>query len=51
MTAANVPNSDPFTLHLPIELPELSPRAAKALLELVDALADVELDDDSEAAV
>ena len=49
--SGNRPNVDPVTLHLPDELPPLNDRAARALLDLVDALADVDLDDDdSEAA-
>jgi hypothetical protein len=47
--AGNRPNVEPFALRIPDELPSLEPRAARALLELLEVLEDVELEDDTEA--
>jgi hypothetical protein len=45
MTRCSTP--DPLQLEVPDELPPLEPRAARALLELVEALAAVDVDDDT----
>jgi hypothetical protein len=42
-------STEPLELHVPDELPALDDRAARALLELLEALEGVELDDDAEA--
>jgi hypothetical protein len=44
------PNTEPIDIHLPDDLPPVVRRAARALLELVDALEAIELDDDEAAA-